>query len=199
MAVDTNVLVQAHREDSEWHRPAVARVAELARGRSSWAIPWPCIHELLAVVTHPRTFAPPMPPALAMDQADVCIALPSRAMRAESELHWRALRGKAVAGWIAGPPGHDAGIAALRVQHDVCELRSADRDLSRFSRVSAVSPLRGRSGRRQAQRLSGTLPPPDTTDAALRSRCGRAIRRRRCRRRRGRRRCTRPAPRHGPP
>ena len=45
IAVDTNVLVYAHREDSEWHLPAYTRVADLAEGREPWAIPWACIHE----------------------------------------------------------------------------------------------------------------------------------------------------------
>ena len=26
-----------------------------------WAIPWPCIHEFLAIVTHPRIYDPPTP------------------------------------------------------------------------------------------------------------------------------------------
>jgi len=32
IAVDTNVLVYAHREDSPWHEVACARLAELAEG-----------------------------------------------------------------------------------------------------------------------------------------------------------------------
>jgi len=61
IAVDTNILVYAHREDADWHDAAYARLAELAEGRASWAIPWPCVHEFLAIVTHPRIFSPPTP------------------------------------------------------------------------------------------------------------------------------------------
>src|SRR5205823_1711276 len=68
IAVDTNILVYAHREDSQWHDAACALVAELAEGRAPWAIPWPCLHEFLAIVTHPRIYAPPTPLAAAMDQ-----------------------------------------------------------------------------------------------------------------------------------
>ncbi|MGH8512011.1 MAG: hypothetical protein ACREU8_11700 [Gammaproteobacteria bacterium] len=32
IGVDTNILVYAHREDSEWHEPAYARIARLAEG-----------------------------------------------------------------------------------------------------------------------------------------------------------------------
>jgi predicted nucleic acid-binding protein len=37
IAVDTNVLVYAHREDSTWHAPALAALTGLAEGRSAWA------------------------------------------------------------------------------------------------------------------------------------------------------------------
>ena len=59
IAVDTNILVYAHREDAAWHEAAYTRVAELAEGRAPWAIPWPWLHEFLAIVTHPRIYAPP--------------------------------------------------------------------------------------------------------------------------------------------
>ena len=59
IAIDTNLLVYAHRRDSGWHERAAAAVQELAEGRASWAVPWPCVHEFLAIVTHPRIYAPP--------------------------------------------------------------------------------------------------------------------------------------------
>jgi len=39
IAVDTNVLVYAHRRDSEFHRAAAAKVRELAESRAPWALP----------------------------------------------------------------------------------------------------------------------------------------------------------------
>src|SRR5438876_9846273 len=61
VAVDTNLLVYAHREDAPWHVEALAAVLELADGSDPWAIPWPCLHEFLAIVTHPRIYNPPTP------------------------------------------------------------------------------------------------------------------------------------------
>ena len=54
IAVDTNLLVDAHREDSPWHEKALARVTELADSGSPWAIPWSCVHEFLAISLHYR-------------------------------------------------------------------------------------------------------------------------------------------------
>jgi predicted nucleic acid-binding protein len=41
IAIDTNVLVSAHREESPRHDAARSAVAALAEGRGSWAIPRP--------------------------------------------------------------------------------------------------------------------------------------------------------------
>ena len=63
IAVDTNILVYAHREESPWHDAATSALSGLS---GEWAIPWPCVHEFLAIVTHPKIFDPPTPLATAM-------------------------------------------------------------------------------------------------------------------------------------
>jgi len=73
IAVDSNILVYAHREDTPWHQAADTRGMTLAEIRSPWAIPWPCLHEFLAIVTHPRFYNPPTPLPTALDQVE-CLA-----------------------------------------------------------------------------------------------------------------------------
>ncbi len=51
-AVDTNVLVHAHRKESPKHEAARRRVVELAE--RSLGIPVFCLGEFLRVVTHPK-------------------------------------------------------------------------------------------------------------------------------------------------
>ncbi|MGQ0651983.1 MAG: TA system VapC family ribonuclease toxin [Betaproteobacteria bacterium] len=141
IAVDTNVLVYAHREDAAFHEAAAARLCELAEGQAPWAIPWPCLHEFLAIVTHPRIFAPPSPLAQALDQVAAWLESPTLALLAESELHWPSLRTLLESSRVAGPQIHDARIAALCMQHGVRELWSADRDFGRFAGLAVVNPL----------------------------------------------------------
>ena len=83
IAVDTNILVYAHREESEWHEPAARAVRELAEGAAGWAIPWPCLHEFLAIATHARIFRTPTPLAAAVDQIDAWLESPSLVLLAE--------------------------------------------------------------------------------------------------------------------
>jgi toxin-antitoxin system PIN domain toxin len=141
IAVDTNILVYAHREDSPFHDPASRRIAELAEGLAAWAIPWPCLHEFLTIVTHPRIYAPATPLARALDQVDAWLESPSLVLIAETTAHWRTLMELLSAGRIAGPQVHDGRVAALCRQHGVRELWSADRDFSRFAGIMVVNPL----------------------------------------------------------
>jgi toxin-antitoxin system PIN domain toxin len=141
IAVDTNLLVYAHRTESEWHERAAACIRGLAEARSPWALPWPCIHEFLAIATHPRIWDPPTPPEAALDQVEAWLESPSLVLLAESSEHWTELRHQIVSGRIAGPRVHDARIAALCLAHGVRELWTADRDFSRFPSLATSNPL----------------------------------------------------------
>ena len=141
IAVDTNILVYAHREDAEWHAKASQRVKRLAEGRAAWAIPWPCVHEFLAIVTHPRVFLPPTPLARAIEQVEAWLESPSLVLLAEGPEYWALLRSLLESARVVGPLVHDARIAALCLHHGVQELWSADRDFSRFPRLTVRNPL----------------------------------------------------------
>lgn len=141
IAVDTNILVYAHRADSDWHEPAAAALASLAKSAAPWAIPWPCAHEFLSIVTHPRVFSPPSTRAEACGQLEAWFESPSLAFLAEDAGYWPHLRDALNSGKIAGPAVHDARIAALCKHHGVAELWTADRDFSRFRGVVTRNPL----------------------------------------------------------
>ena len=143
IAVDTNVLVFAHREDAHWHEIAFVRITELTGGKAPWAIPWPCIHEFLAIVTHPRIYSPPTPLELAIDQVEAWMEVPNLILLVELEGYWQKLRMLLDAGKVTGPMVHDARIAALCLLHEVTELWTADRDFSRFPNLKVGNPLVG--------------------------------------------------------
>jgi toxin-antitoxin system PIN domain toxin len=141
IAVDTNILVYAHRKDSSFHEPASALVRTMAEGASAWSIAWPALHEFFAIVTHPRIYRPATPIERALDQIDAWLGSPSLVLLAETSRHWSALRAMIADAKIAGPRVHDGRIAALCVQHGVRELWSADRDFSRFPQLTVKNPL----------------------------------------------------------
>lgn len=141
IAVDTNLLVYAHRKDSPWHSAAAALLRRLAEGPAMWGLPWPCLHEFLAVVTHPRIYAPPSTAEQAATQVDAWLESPTLSLLHESPEHWQHLRPLVLRGRIAGPRVHDARIAALCLAHGVHELWTADRDFSAFADLRTRNPL----------------------------------------------------------
>jgi len=141
IAVDTNILVHAHRAGSPWHVRAVACLRQLAEGTMGWAIPWPCCHEFLAKVTHPRIFVSPSEPEEAFQFLSALTSSPHLSLLGEAPDHLAHLRRLAVAGRITGARVHDARIAAICTSHGVLELWTADRDFGRFPELKVRNPL----------------------------------------------------------
>ncbi|MBI3205993.1 MAG: PIN domain-containing protein [Myxococcales bacterium] len=139
IAIDTNILLYAHRADSPWHEVARARVREASR--RPWAIPWPCVHEFIAIATHPRVFDPPTSLTDALRTVEGWLASPKLVLLGEPSSYWNTLADLLRAGAVAGPRVHDARIAALCIEHAVSELWTADRDFSRFAALRTRNPL----------------------------------------------------------
>ncbi len=142
IAVDTNILVYSHREDSSFHESALVAVRGLAESSSLWAIPWPVIHEFLAVVTHPRIYSPPTPLDDAILQVRRWMESPSFTAIAETgAIYFDYLQHVLEAARTVGARVHDARIVAVCLAHGVEELWSADRDFSRFPGLTVRNPL----------------------------------------------------------
>lgn len=141
IAIDANVLVYAYRPEMPQHAEAVAAVRSLAESGKPWAIPWPCVHEFLAAVTHPRLFKPASPPADALEQLRIWAESPWFVFLPEAGDHLVHLSDVLNASGVVGGAIHDAKIAAICLGHDVDELWSADRDFRRFPGLRVVNPL----------------------------------------------------------
>jgi toxin-antitoxin system PIN domain toxin len=141
IAIDSSILVYAHRADSSFHDPAEACLLTRLEAPLPWAIPWPCIYEFLGVVSHPRIYAPPTPLAVALDQVAAWLTAPNVVLLAETSGYWPALRAVMDQSQAVGPQVHDAKIAALCLRHGVTELWTADRDFVRPRGLKVVNPL----------------------------------------------------------
>ncbi len=140
-AIDTNVLVHAHRADSPFHRAASTTVRALAEGDAAWAIPWPCLHEFYATVTHPKVFQPPSTAEEGLRQIEAWMGSPSLVLLGEGPDHAARLAALVRAGKVTGPRVHDARIAAICLAHRVTVLLTADRDFGRFPSLVTRNPL----------------------------------------------------------
>lgn len=141
IALDTNILVAAHRADHPYHLPADAALRELCEAGTTWGLPWACAHEFLGNVTHPRIWRVPTPFDQALEALDRWLRLPFVRTLSESEGYWPVLHKMVHTAGIIGPRIHDARIAALCIHHGVRELWTADRDFSRFPKLRIHNPL----------------------------------------------------------
>lgn len=143
IAVDTNILVYARREEAPFHREARRLLGRLAEGRAPWALAWPCVYEFLRVVTHHRVFQPPTPLDRAVEDLDSLFDSPSLTLLGEGPSHAGHLRATISAAEATGNLVHDAHIAALLREHGVRELLTVDRDFARFPGLKVRNPFRG--------------------------------------------------------
>jgi len=141
IAVDTNLLIYAHREEMEFHDSASKALGGLIASGKRWGIPWPCLHEFISISTHSRVFDPPSPMKLALGALDAWMAVPNCEMIGEGPGYFSQLKKLAINGKISGPKIHDARIAAICLHNGVKELWTADRDFSRYTSLKTRNPL----------------------------------------------------------
>jgi len=143
IAVDSNLLIYAHRLEVDWNDEAYELLREMAEGSRPWAIPFPCLHEFVRNVTDLRIYADPTPLDAALGQVTAWSKTPSLRFLGEGGRHIELLSKLAVEGRAAGAKIHDARIAAICLEHGVRELWTADRDFSRFPALKTRNPLVG--------------------------------------------------------
>lgn len=142
IAVDTNILVYAHRRDTpDWHEPAKACLEQLGSGRAPWGLPWSVAHEFVAVVTRlkhrPATLGEAIDFIERLVHTDSCVPL------AEPPGYLPRFAELATAGRATGLLVFDARIAATCLAHGVRELWTADHDFGRFPSLRTRNPLVG--------------------------------------------------------
>lgn len=135
IAVDTNVLVYAHREEMAQHAVASDALRSLAEGDEPWAVPVFVLGEFLRVVTHPRIFSPPSSRGDATDAVNAVLASPTVQVLESGPRYWPLLQAAMDEGDATGNLVLDAEIVAVCREHGVSELLSADRDFRRFPSI----------------------------------------------------------------
>ena len=141
IAIDTNILVFAHRADMPQHQAALQALSMLGASQQAWAIPWPCVHEFLAVVTGPAFKNHATPLSTALDAVDAWLTHANCTALAESAGYLSVLSGLAQRAHLTGGAVHDARTAAICIQHEVSELWTSDRDFQMFPDLRTRNPL----------------------------------------------------------
>lgn len=142
IAVDTNLLVYAHRRESRYHHAAASLVRLLAEGDEAWAIPWPCCYEFLSVATNPRIWKDTATtPDDAWRQLAAWSASPSARLIGETDDFLEILKRFVQRPRVMGGIVHDARVAAICVAHGVEAIFTKDRDFSLFPELRTRDPI----------------------------------------------------------
>lgn len=137
-AIDTNVLIHAHREEMDKHKEALELIHDLAEGDTAWAIPVFCISEFLRIATHSRVFDPPTPLETALTAIEDLIQSPSVCLLFPQDGYWSIFTRVMRQGNALGNIVFDAQIVALCLEHGVQTLVSEDRDMRRFKDLEVI-------------------------------------------------------------
>lgn len=132
IALDTNVLVYAHRAEMPLHRVAMKRLRDLVEGSTPWALPAFCIGEFVRVVTHARIFHPPTDLEPALEFIAHVLGSPSARLLVPGVTFPTLFAEACRAGAVQGNLAFDAQVVAVCREHGVTDILTEDRDFSRF-------------------------------------------------------------------
>jgi toxin-antitoxin system PIN domain toxin len=139
IAVDSNVLVYAHRVETPKHQPALQWLTHLAEGPVPWGLPVFCLGEFFRVVTHRAVFDPPSTLDQALQAVNGLLESPSIRLLTPSSGHPQLLEDMLRAAQATGNLVFDAQIAAVCRENGVSRLLTDDRDFARFEAIEVVS------------------------------------------------------------
>ncbi|HJR91202.1 MAG TPA: TA system VapC family ribonuclease toxin [Acidimicrobiia bacterium] len=132
IAVDTNILIYAHRAETGLHAEARSALARLVEGLTPWGLPVFVLGEFLRVVTHPAVLDPPTSREVALAALRSIVATPTCRVLNALEGYSTVLESVVAEAKVEGNAVLDAQIVAVCQQHGVDEILTEDRGLRRF-------------------------------------------------------------------
>jgi toxin-antitoxin system PIN domain toxin len=141
IALDTNILVHAHRRGTGHHEPALELLRRLSEGPTPFALFWPSLYEFLRIVTHHRVFDPPSSLGDALEAIRDFLSPPVVRILSETSRHPALLDRVVRESRVTGNLIHDAHLVALALEHGVHEILTLDGDFARFRQVASRNPF----------------------------------------------------------
>lgn len=140
--VDTNILVYAADQDSEFYGLCHELLEEWRTQASAWYVTWGIFYEFLRVITHPRVFRAPCSSAQAWAFVEAVLASPSLGVLIPTERHAEVAAGvMREIPHLSGNLMHDAQTAILMREHGIKTIYTRDTDFHRFPFLEPVDPV----------------------------------------------------------
>jgi predicted nucleic acid-binding protein len=140
---DTNVLVYAADEASEFHTPCTARLEEARNNPSSSFLTWNVCYEFLRITTHlgaPRIL---FDPQAAQRFLSGLLNSPGFSVLCPTDRHADVLSQTLLElPWVRGNVFFDLHTAVLMRENGISEICTRDSDFLRFPFLTVIDPLR---------------------------------------------------------
>ena len=143
LVFDTNVLLYAANQESEFHDRCRWWLDRSRRDPSPAFLTWNICYEFMRVSTHPRALASPWSPPEAWRFVEVLLGSPSFGLLRATDRH-RAILAQTLSDVpdVRGNLIHDLHTAVLMREHGVSRICTRDTDFHRFPFLQVVDPLR---------------------------------------------------------
>jgi hypothetical protein len=139
--VDLNLLLYAVNRDAPQHQVARQFWEAAINGEEQIGLAWAVLIGFLRLSTRPGVFPVPLSAEKALKCLDGWVSHPNTTIAAETDDHWRVLKGLVEGAGTAGNLTTDAHLAALAICRGAV-LVSFDVDFSRFPRLRWENPVR---------------------------------------------------------
>ena len=141
IAIDTNLLVYAHRSGTPEHSAARKAIERASRDARGWGIPLPCITEFWSVVTHPESRGGGSPPAKVRSYLRVLVLEAGARVWSPQEGSWERLAKLAEDLGVRGPRVFDLQVGLTAFENGATEIWSHDRGFLALPGLTLLDPL----------------------------------------------------------
>ena len=141
IAIDTNLLIYAHRASLPEHRPAQRAIERASRDPRGWGIALPSLAEFWSVVTHPDSRGGPSTAKQATAFLRALISEAGAMLWMPGEGFWERLVELAGELGIQGPRIFDLQIGLTAFDNGAIEIWTHDRGFMAFPGLRVHDPL----------------------------------------------------------
>jgi toxin-antitoxin system PIN domain toxin len=141
IAIDTNLLVYAHRSGLPEHDAARRAIRAASKHLRGWGIPLPCVTEFWSVVTHPQCAGGGSSPRQAQAFLRALVEEGGAHVWASQVNHWDKVARLAENLNVRGPRVFDLQIALAAFENGAVEIWTHDRGFLALPGLTVRDPL----------------------------------------------------------
>jgi toxin-antitoxin system PIN domain toxin len=140
LVADVNVLLYAHRPESERHQEYLDWLQQALRGPEPFGVSEAVLASFVRIATHHRVYVEPSPSEIALAFCDAVRSAPAAVVVRPGEDHWTLFSQLVLTAGARGNLVPDAYLAALAIEQGATFV-TTDRGFARYPGLRRAHPL----------------------------------------------------------